>query len=106
MMGTARRTGRMQRDDASPITCATYTHARRHPMVLGRIAGWTPPFQLTISQLAVLLVMFLVLVWTWHLWGPLVPGSSGVLVVVGVPSGAAWAARRARVEGRSLPRAA
>lgn len=96
----------MQRDDAAPITCATYTHARRHPMVLGRIAGWTPPFQLTISQLVVLLVTFLVLVWTWDLWGPLVPGSAGMLIVLGVPSAAAWAARRARVEGRSLPRAA
>lgn len=96
----------MQRDDVSPITCATYTHARRHPMVLGRIAGWTPPFQLTISQLAVLLVTFLVLVWSWDLWDSLVPGSAGMLVVLGVPAGAAWAARRARVEGRSLPRAA
>src|SRR5262245_28441195 len=96
----------MRRDDVAPISCATYTHARRHPMVLGQIAGWAPPFQLTISQLVVLLVTFLGLVWTWDLWGPVVPGSAGVLVVLGVPSGAAWAARRARIEGRSLPRAA
>lgn len=96
----------MRRDEAEPIACATYTHARRHPMVLGRIAGWTPPFQLTISQLAVLLVTFFGLVWTWDLWSPLAPGSAGMLVVLGVPSGAAWTARRARLEGRSLPRAA
>ena len=96
----------MRPDDAAPITCATYTHARRHPMVLGRIAGWTPPFQLTISQLAVLLVTFLGLVWSWDVWGPLAPGSAGMLIVIGVPAGAAWVVRRARIEGRSLPRAA
>ena len=96
----------MRHDEATPITCATYTHARRHPMVLGRIAGWAPPFQLTISQLMVLLVTFFSLIWSWDVWGPLLPGSTGMFVVLGVPAAAAWAVRRARIEGRSLPRAA
>jgi hypothetical protein len=93
-------------DDDQRLSCATYTHARRHPMVLGRIAGWTPPFQLTISQIGVLLASFLGLVWTWDLWARWLPGGMATAVVLGVPSAAAWAARRARVEGRSLPRAA
>lgn len=89
-----------------PLLCASYTHARRHPMVLGRIAGWAPPFQLTITQLAVLLATFLGLVWSWDLWAPLLPGAAGIMTVLGVPSAAAWAVRRVRVEGRSLARAA
>jgi hypothetical protein len=34
------------------IICATYTHARRHPMVLGNIGGWTPPWQLKLVDVA------------------------------------------------------
>ena len=50
------------------ITCATYTHARRHPMVLGKIGGWRPPFQLTLPQLGVFIVAFLLMVRLWPLW--------------------------------------
>ena len=46
-------------DDDQSIQCATYTHARRHPMVLGSIGGWSPPFQLTMTQLGVLLASVL-----------------------------------------------
>lgn len=88
------------------IVCATYTHARRHPLVLGRIAGWTPPFQLSFPQLAVLGVTLWVEVHTWRWWAGLLPRSAAILVAVGIPCGAAWAVRRARVEGRSLVRAA
>lgn len=88
------------------ILCASYTHARRHPMVLGRIAGWAPPFQLSVSQLAVLVCSFLSLMWSRPAWTIVVPpGLSGV-VLLGGPIGLAWAIRRVRVEGRSLPRAA
>lgn len=93
-------------DEQERLACASYTHARRHPMVLGRIAGWTPPFQLTISQIAVLIISFLGLMWSWGLWARWLPGGLATMVVLAVPSSAAWAARRARVEGRSLPRAA
>ena len=88
------------------IVCASYTHARRHPMVLGRIAGWTPPFQLTVTQIGVLLAGFALVTWTWRWWGPVLPDTTALLVAVGTPVGAAWAVRRVRVEGRSLPRAA
>lgn len=86
------------------VTCASYTFARRHPMVLGRIGGWAPPFQLSIAQLVVLVVSFAALVWTWSAWAPLLPDSLATMATMGVPTGAAWALRRVRIEGRSLPR--
>lgn len=92
--------------DDEGLRCASYTHARRHPMVLGRIAGWTPPFQLSVTQLAVLVVSFLALVRLWWLWSPLLPHPVAVLAAspAGMPAGLAWAVRRLRVEGRSLAR--
>lgn len=88
------------------IRCRTYTHARRHPMVLGRIAGWTPPFQLSVTQIAVLMTSFAAAIKTWSLWAPILPPAVAAIVLIGVPSSLAWAVRRVRVEGRSLPRAA
>lgn len=87
------------------VHCATYTHARRHPMVLGRIAGWTPPFQLSLTQIGVLLVSSWVMVQTWRLWAPALPGSLALIIGAGVPIGLSWAVRRVRLEGRSLARA-
>jgi hypothetical protein len=96
----------MAEEPAGVVSCATYTHARRHPMVLGRIAGWTPPFQLSLVQIGVLLVSFFVMVQTWWLWAEPLPGSLALVVGAGVPVGLTWAVRRVRIEGRSLPRAA
>jgi hypothetical protein len=96
----------MPDEPAGLVHCATYTHARRHPMVLGRIAGWTPPFQLSLVQIGVLLVSFFVMVKTWWLWAEPLPGSMALIVGAGVPIGLTWAVRRVRIEGRSLPRAA
>jgi hypothetical protein len=87
------------------IVCATYTHARRHPLVLGKIAGWTPPFQLSVPQVLVLLGVFWLEMQTWHLWGALLPRSLQAVVAIGLPIGLGWIVRKARVEGRSLPRA-
>jgi len=87
------------------VHCATYTHARRHPMVLGRIAGWTPPFQLSLTQVGVLLVSCWLMFQTWRFWAPALPDSIALAIGGGVPIGLAWAVRRVRVEGRSLPRA-
>lgn len=95
------------RDGAvDPVVCASYTHARRHPMVLGRIAGWAPPFQLTITQILVLLAVFVALTWSWSLWAQFLPSTVALLVAGGAPMAAAWAVRRVRIEGRSLARAA
>jgi hypothetical protein len=96
----------MPDEPAGLVHCATYTHARRHPMVLGRIAGWTPPFQLSLTQVGVLLVSFFFMVKTWALWAVPLPSSLALIVGAGVPIGLTWAVRRVRLEGRSLPRAA
>lgn len=86
------------------IRCASYTHARRHPTVIGQIAGWTPPFQLSPAQVVVLLVMLVVESQTWRWWGPRLPGMTDVLVAVALPCVLTWAVRRGRLEGRSLLR--
>jgi hypothetical protein len=94
----------MSDESERQIVCATYTHARRHPMVLGKIGDWTPPFQLTLAQVGVLLAIPWLEVQTWRFWGAYLPRSAGFVVAIAVPCAATWAVRRARVEGRSLAR--
>lgn len=96
----------MSDEPVDHVACATYTHARRHPLVIGHVAGWTPPFQLSLPQLAVLAGMFWLEMQTWHLWGRFLPRTVGIIVAVCVPCAVAWVVRRARVEGRTLMRAA
>lgn len=93
--------------DAAPeqVMCATYTHARRHPIVLGKIAGWTPPFQISVPQLGVIVGTFVFEMITWRLWGALLPDTVAVVVAIALPWTLAWGVRRARIEGRSLMRA-
>jgi hypothetical protein len=92
-------------DQSERIRCRTYTHARRHPMVLGRIAGWTPPVQLSVTQIIVLLASLGAAVRTWQWWAAPLPDAVALVAVLGIPVVLTWAARRVRVEGRSLPRA-
>lgn len=92
--------------DDEQIMCATYTHARRHPMVLGHIGGWTPPFQLSLTQLGIVVVTLVVEAWTFKIWSPFLPRLFAVVVMFILPCVLAWAVRSARVEGRSLVRAA
>jgi hypothetical protein len=96
----------MPDDQAQPIVCASYTHARRHPMVLGTIADWSLPFQVTITQIGVFLVGLLAVNQTWRFWAPLLPPVVAAIAGVGVPALVAWLARRVRLEGRSPLRAA
>lgn len=93
-------------DDDQNIQCATYTHARRHPMVLGHIGGWTPPFQLSLPQLAVVVVTILFEAQTYKWWLAHLPRVLAVMVAVALPCALAWAVRSARAEGRGLPRTA
>ena len=92
--------------DDTTVHCASYTHARRHPMVLGNIAGWAPPFQLTITQVLVVLTTFIFLTWSWPVWAPHLPSTLSFMAAAGLPIAAAWAVRHVRLEGRSLPRTA
>lgn len=87
------------------IVCATYTHARRHPTVLGQIAGWTPPVALSVPQLVVIVGGYWLEIVTWDWWARFVPGRASVLVAAVLPLLVAWVVRRTRIEGRSLPRA-
>lgn len=75
-------------------------------MVLGKIGDWSPPFQVTFPQLAVIVAVLLLEYLTWGWWGTRLPVVLAVMVFIGLPCGLAWAARRARIEGRSLIRAA
>ncbi|HET6953118.1 MAG TPA: TcpE family conjugal transfer membrane protein [Acidimicrobiales bacterium] len=93
-------------DDDDAVSCATYTHARRHPMVLGNIGGWTPPFQLSLVQLGTVVAVYFVEFRTWPLWGAHLPRVPAVIVALGLPWLLAWAVRHTRIEGRSLPRLA
>ena len=84
------------------IKCSTFTHARRHPKVLGKVGGWTLPVQLSVAQLVVLFVGYVVLAITQPLWGLF--GGLNTFLLVGLPMAAAWGVRRARVEGRDVLR--
>lgn len=75
-------------------------------MVLGHIAGWAPPFQLTITQVLVVLATFIFLTWSWSAWAPRLPATLSFMAAVGLPIAAAWAVRHVRLEGRSLARTA
>lgn len=83
------------------VWCRNYTSARRHPMVIGKIAGWASPVPLTLAQAVVLVATFVGLLVTRGWWGLLVPGATRVLVLVGVPGMCTWAIRHARIEGRA-----
>lgn len=86
------------------IDCRSYTRARRHPLVIGKIGGWTLPTPISPTQLLVLLGTFLALLWTRAVWAHL--GGVGNLVVQGlVPLLLAWMVRHLRVEGRPPLRA-
>lgn len=82
------------------LLCRSYTHARTHPMVVGKIGKYTLPFQLSPAQVLALLGSFFVLLWTRRLWAHL-PGLMNLLVQVAVPVAIAWALRHLRMEGRS-----
>jgi len=89
-------------DEPTPVViCRSYTHARRHPLVLGRIGGFTLPTPLSPAQLAVLVGSFLVLLGTADAWGWLLPGVARLLVMIVVPLALTWALRHLRFEGRS-----
>lgn len=82
------------------LLCRSYTHARTHPMVVGKIGKYTLPFQLSPAQVLALLGSFFVLLWTRRIWAHL-PGLLNLLVQVAVPVAIAWALRHLRMEGRS-----
>ncbi|MEU9056250.1 hypothetical protein AB0D37_38670 [Streptomyces sp. NPDC048384] len=74
----------------------SYTRARRHPWVLGKVGDWTLPLgPYTPAQLAIAAAGIFVLIKTFAWWSFLGPAP---VIALGV---AVWAARATRVGGRS-----
>jgi len=90
-------------DDDLHIDCRVYTHARRHPIVIGNIQGLRIP-PVTPAQLLVGVGSLVLLVVTQPLWAHL-GGAVNGLLMISVPLGLAFAARALRVEGRAPWRA-
>jgi hypothetical protein len=85
------------------VACRVYTHARRHPVVVGNIQGLRIP-PMTPAQLGVLVGSLVVLTLTRAWWAHL--GTLGnSFVVMGVPLTLAWLVRSVRMEGRAPWRA-
>jgi hypothetical protein len=83
----------------------SYTHALRHPVIIGRVAGWRLPWALSATQLGAIAATTAVMLALRPLWAHL--GGVGNLVVFSVVvAGVGWAVRHWRVEGRSPLKAA
>jgi hypothetical protein len=90
-------------DDDLVISCRVYTHARRHPIVIGNIQGLKIP-PVTPAQLVVGVGSLLFLVASQPIWAHF-GGAINGLLMISVPLGLAFAARALRVEGRAPWRA-
>lgn len=83
----------------------SYTHALRHPVIIGHIAGWRLPWAVSATQMGAVAATTAVLLVTRGVWAHL--GGVGNLIVFSVVVGiVGWAVRYWRVEGRSPLRAA
>lgn len=83
------------------VTCYSYTHARRFPLVIGKIGGFTLPTPLSPSQSATLLGSFFLMLGSRRWWGAFLPGMADALFLVLVPGTLTWAVRHLRMEGRN-----
>lgn len=90
-------------DDDLRIDCRVYTHARRHPIVIGNIQGLRIP-PVTPAQLLVGVGSLVLLVLSQPIWAHFGGAVNGLLMIA-VPLGLAFAARALRVEGRAPWRA-
>lgn len=85
----------------------SYTHARRHPAVLGKVGGTVLPFgPYSTEQLVAGGAVFVLTLLTRPVWSLMFGGSFGTLLMfVGAPGATMWAARNLRPERRSPLRA-
>jgi hypothetical protein len=84
------------------LTQRSFTFGRRYPKVIGRIGRFTLPAPMSVLQLGVFVGGVGVLRAVQPVWAHL--GALNVAVYLVVPAGLAFAARFARVEGRSPAR--
>ncbi|GAB3435099.1 hypothetical protein GCM10027569_86820 [Flindersiella endophytica] len=92
----------MAMDSGEVLTGRCYTRAQRIPLMIGRLPGaqgplWGGPY--TVTQFAVFCGGIVLLWLTRSLWAHLGTGWNGV-TLIGLPALAAWAVRRARIDGR------
>lgn len=87
------------------LHCRSYTHARRFPLVIGKVGGYALPTPLTPAQVVVLLGSAALLLATRGWWAVL-PAPTGLVVVMTLPVLLTCAVRHARIEGRTPARAA
>ncbi|WP_351233308.1 hypothetical protein [Streptomyces sp. NPDC002133] len=87
-----------------------YTKARRTPLVVGSVPGGAgrslrlPGGPYTLTQLAAIVISFVVLILTRSLWGG--HGLVDIVVLLGTPVGAAFALRHLHIDGRNPAAAA
>ena|GEM_PF-2249936 len=87
------------------VVFSSYTQALRHPVIIGRVAGWSLPWAMSATQLGAVAATSLLLVTGRPVWAHL--GGVGNLTVFCVTVvGVGWGVRRWRVEGRSPLRVA
>lgn len=82
------------------VECRTYTHARRFPLVIGKVGGYALPTPLTPAQVVVAIVTVVVELATRRWWAVL-PGALDLVAAMVVPVVAVWTVRHAVIEGRS-----
>jgi hypothetical protein len=91
-------------EELDAIACASYTHARRHPEVLGSLGMTTLPFQVTAPALVAASVVGALMVLTWikgGWWTWLLPTPLNAVLCVAVPIGVGVAAQMLRIDGRN-----
>lgn len=87
------------------VRCRSYTYARRYPLVIGKIGGWSPPWgPWTLSQYGAAVAVLVALMATRGLWGQWL-GVANLVVLLGVPLAVGWMLRRDTLEGRRPHRA-
>ncbi|MEU2024273.1 TcpE family conjugal transfer membrane protein [Streptomyces sp. NPDC016469] len=94
-----------QPSDGKPLIGRSYTRARKHPLVIGKLPGGgrIPGGPYTITQIVTMVVVFVLLLGLRDLWAFF--GLGNALVLVAVPWGLAWLMRYARMDGRDPARA-
>jgi 3-oxoacyl-[acyl-carrier protein] reductase len=83
----------------------SYTRARKHPLVIGKLpgAGRLPGGPYTITQVMTMVISFGLLVMTRGLWAHF--GAMNFILMALIPWGLAWVLRYARLDGRDPARA-
>lgn len=83
----------------------SYTHALRHPVIIGHVAGWRLPWAVSATQLGAVAATTAVLLVTRPVWAHF-GGVANLVVFCLVVGVVGWGVRYWRVEGRSPHRVA